>query len=45
MMHSPMFGVFPIKPGYISLNFCVALYERKGELYERIGGKGNQRDS
>lgn len=30
-MHSPIFGEFPIKPGYISLNFCVARNEQKGE--------------
>lgn len=31
MMHSLIFGEFPIKPGYISLNFCVARNEQKGE--------------
>ena len=30
-MHSLIFGEFPIKPGYISLNFCVARNEQKGE--------------
>ena len=31
-MHSLIFGGFPIKPGYISLIFCVARNEQKGEL-------------
>lgn len=44
-MHSPMFGEFPIKPGYISLNFCVLEMSGKENWNERVGGKGNQGNS